>query len=70
VLFLFDGHLYPSNRALLEAVQARARALAVVLLRDPYDASLLASGVLGITAYGFRRVQLDAVIARLAHAGR
>ena len=70
VLFLFDGHLYPSNRALLEAVQARARALAVVLLRDPYDASLLAPGVLGITAYGFRRVQLDAVIARLAHAGR
>jgi beta-N-acetylhexosaminidase len=67
VLFLFDGHLYPSNRALLETVQARARTLVVVLLRDPYDASLLAPGVLGITAYGFRRVQLDAVIARLTH---
>ena len=67
VLFLFDGHLYASNRALLEAVQSQARALAVVLLRDPYDASLLAPGVLGITAYGFRRVQLDAVIARLTH---
>jgi hypothetical protein len=67
VLFLFDAHLYPSNRALLEAVQARARRLAVVLLRDPYDASLLGPGVLGITAYGFRRVQLDAVIARLIH---
>jgi beta-N-acetylhexosaminidase len=67
VLFLFDGHLYPSNQALLAAVQARARTLAVVLLRDPYDASLLAPGVLGITAYGFRRVQLDAVIARLTH---
>ena len=25
VLFLFDAHLYPSNRALLEALQARAR---------------------------------------------
>ncbi len=67
VLFLFDGHLYPSNRALLDAVQGRARKLAVVLLRDPYDASLLAPGVLGITAYGFRRAQLDAVIARLTH---
>jgi beta-N-acetylhexosaminidase len=67
VLFLFDGHLYPSNHALLDAVQGRARMLAVVLLRDPYDASLLAPGVLGITAYGFRRVQLDAVIARLTH---
>jgi beta-N-acetylhexosaminidase len=67
VLFLFDGHLYASNRALLEAIQARSRTLAVVLLRDPYDASLLAPDVLGITAYGFRRVQLDAVIARLTH---
>jgi beta-N-acetylhexosaminidase len=67
VLFLFDAQLYPSNRALLEAIQARARTLAVVLLRDPYDASLLDRHVLGITAYGFRRVQLDAVIARLTH---
>ena len=67
MLFLFDAHLYPSNRALLEAVQSRAHALAVVLLRDPYDVSLLAPGVLGITAFGFRRVQLDAVIARLTH---
>ena len=67
VLFLFDAHLYASNRALLEAVQSRARALAVVLLRDPYDGSLLAPGVLGITAFGFRRVQLDAVISRLTH---
>ncbi|HEV8615280.1 MAG TPA: beta-N-acetylhexosaminidase [Methylomirabilota bacterium] len=67
VLFLYDGHLYASNRALLEAVQGRARALAVVLLRDPYDASLLAPGVTGLTAYGWRRCQLDAVIARLAY---
>ena len=67
LLFLFDAHLYASNRALLDAVQSRARALAVVLLRDPYDVSLLASGVLGITAFGFRRVQLDAVIARVTH---
>jgi beta-N-acetylhexosaminidase len=67
VLFLFDGHLYPSNRALLDALQDAAPALAVVLLRDPYDAALLRRGVLGITAYGFRRCQLDAVIARLGH---
>ena len=65
VLFLFDAHLYPSNRALLERVQQRARALAVVLLRDPWDGALLAPGVLGLTAYGFRDCQLRAVIARL-----
>ena len=67
VLFLFDAHLYPSNRALLDAVRSRARALAVVLLRDPYDAALLGPDVLGLTAYGFRKCQLDAVIARLSH---
>ena len=67
VLFLFDAHLHASNRALLDAVQARARALAVVLLRDPWDAALLRPGVLGLTAYGFRKCQLDAVIARLCH---
>jgi beta-N-acetylhexosaminidase len=65
VLFLFDAHLYPSNRALLDALQASARKLAVVLMRDPYDAALLAPSTLGLTAYGFRRCQLDAVIARL-----
>jgi beta-N-acetylhexosaminidase len=67
ILFLFDGNLYASNRALLDAVQTRARPLAVVLLRDPYDAALLRPGVLGITAYGFRKCQLDAVIARLIY---
>jgi beta-N-acetylhexosaminidase len=67
VLFLFDAHLYASNRALLEALQGRARRLAVVLLRDPYDAALLGPGVRGLTAYGFRKCQLDAAVARLAH---
>jgi beta-N-acetylhexosaminidase len=67
VLFLFDAHLYASNRALLERVQRSARALAVVLLRDPYDANLLEPDTLGLTAYGFRKCQLDAVIARLAY---
>ena len=68
VLFLFDAHLYASNKRLLSELQARARALAVVLMRDPYDAALLSPGVLGITAYGFRKCQLDAVIGRLLHS--
>jgi beta-N-acetylhexosaminidase len=67
VLFLFDAHLYASNRALLEALQTGARRLAVVLLRDPYDAALLGPGVRGLTAYGFRKCQLDAVVSRLTH---
>ncbi len=65
ILFLFDAHLYPSNKQLLDRLQERAQALAVVLLRDPYDAEFLKARVLGLTAFGFRRCQLDAVIARL-----
>ena len=65
VLFLFDAHLFPSNRKLLDRVQAGAQALVVVLLRDPYDADLLAPGVLGVTAFGFRVCQIEAVIERL-----
>jgi hypothetical protein len=65
ILFLYDAHLYPSNRRLLDSLQKRARALAVVLIRDPYDAEYLGPGVAGITAYGWRKCQLDAVLARL-----
>ena len=66
VLFLFDAHLYASNRRLLEAITSAAPGrCGVVLLRDPYDAALLPPDVVGITPYGLRRCQLDAVIARL-----
>ena len=65
LLFLFDAHLYPSNRRLLERLQDSKRALAVALLRDPYDAEFLRPGVLGVTAFGFRICQIDAILARL-----
>jgi len=65
LLFLFDAHLHHSNRLLLNALRRSADALAVALLRDPYDAEFLPPGVLAITAYGFRLCQLDAVLSRL-----
>jgi beta-N-acetylhexosaminidase len=65
ILFLYDAHLYPSNRALLDALQKSAPALGVILMRDPWDAEYLAPGVVGVTAYGWRRCQLDAALARL-----
>jgi len=52
-------------KALLDAVQAGARKLGVVLMRDPWDAEFLAPGVAAVTAYGWRRCQLDAAMARL-----
>src|SRR5262249_17220439 len=65
ILFLYDAHLFASNQRLLEALQKRARALAVVLMRDPYDAEYVAPGVGAITAYGWRACQLDAVLSVL-----
>ena len=65
ILFAYDAHLFPSNRMLLDALQKSARALGVVLMRDPWDAEYLAPGVVGITAYGWRRCQLDAALTRL-----
>jgi hypothetical protein len=65
ILFLYDAHLYPSNRELLSALETGARPLAVVLMRDPYDAELLGPGTAGVTAFGWRKCQLDAVLARL-----
>ena len=44
ILFCYDAHLYPSNKKLLEAIQAAARELVVDLLRDPYDAAFLKAG--------------------------
>jgi len=65
ILFLYDAHLYASNRALLDALQGAARTLAVVLMRDPYDARLILPNSGSITAFGWRRCQLDAALSRL-----
>ena len=65
ILFLYDAHLYRSNRALLDALQEATPSLGVVLMRDPWDAEYLAPGVVGVTTYGWRRCQLDAALTRL-----
>ena len=65
ILFLYDAHLYPSNRALLDALQGMGPALAVVLMRDPYDARFILPNIGSVTAFGWRRCQLEAALARL-----
>ena len=42
-------------------------AVAVMLFPFAVVAALLRPNILGITAYGFRKCQMDAVIARLAY---
>jgi beta-N-acetylhexosaminidase len=70
ILFLYDAHLYPSNRALLDALQKAGSLLGVILMRDPWDAEFLAPGAVAVTAYGWRRCQLDAALARLLAPAR
>ena len=64
-LFLFDAHIYPSEKQLLEAVQTAAKHLVVVLLRDVYDAEYIKEGTLCLTNYGFRVCDIQAVLRKL-----
>ncbi len=68
VLFCYDAHLYPSNKRLLDAVQAAAPKLAVALLRDPYDAEYLREGAAALTDFGWRACQLRAGIEKMCSA--
>jgi len=65
ILFLFDAHLYPSNKSLLDAVQKASKKLVVVLLRDPYDLEYLKEGTAGVTAFGWRTCQIRAAIEKI-----
>jgi beta-N-acetylhexosaminidase len=65
LLFLFDAHIFPTEKDLLEAVQAAAKRLAVVLLRDAYDAEYIKEGTLCLTNFGFRVCDIQAVFRKL-----
>ncbi|OGR26542.1 MAG: hypothetical protein A2139_01550 [Desulfobacca sp. RBG_16_60_12] len=65
ILFCFDANLYPSNKKLLDAIQAAAKALVVDLLRDPYDAAFIKAGVACLTDFGWRACQLKAAIEKM-----
>jgi beta-N-acetylhexosaminidase len=65
LLFLFDAHIYESEKQLLEAVQAASKKAVVVFLRDVYDANFVKDGVLCLTNYGFRVCDIEAVLRKL-----
>ncbi|MCK9375132.1 MAG: beta-N-acetylhexosaminidase [Syntrophobacterales bacterium] len=68
IFFCFDAHLYPSNKNLLDALQAAAPELVVDLLRDPYDADFIKTGAACVTDFGWRACQLKAAIAKMGSA--
>src|SRR5207245_4360420 len=65
LLFVFDAHIYPSNKQLLDAIQSSARRLAVILLRDAYDAEYVKEGILCITDYGVRICEIEAALRKV-----
>lgn len=65
ILLLYDAQAEASNKALLEAVQSRAKRLAVVLLRDMYDQSLVRDNILTVTNYGLRACDIRAALRKI-----
>ena len=43
-------------------LQRTSRKLVVILMRDPYDKTFLRTKDAGLTAFGFRRCQIEAVV--------
>ncbi|MCA9319683.1 MAG: glycoside hydrolase family 3 protein [Planctomycetes bacterium] len=66
VLFTWDASAQPAMRAFLEQAMGQIPdRLIVVHLRNPFDQSLVHSGITALTAFGFRRIQLLAVAKAL-----
>ncbi len=65
ILLLYDAHDQTSNKALLEAIQSRAKKLSIVLLRDVYDQSLVQDNVMTLTNYGFRACDIRACLQKI-----
>jgi len=69
LFFCFDAHLHPKQQALFAMLQKSARKLVVIFLRDPYDRSFLRPKDVGLTAFGFRRCQIEAVVNKIYGEG-
>lgn len=65
LVFPYDTHFYPLWKKVLEDAQARAKHSLVVPLRNPYDMERVKDRATAVTAWGFRRVQLEAVLEKL-----
>lgn len=68
LFFSFDAHLFPGERQLLLSVQNNAPVVVAVLLRDPYDRDYFRPGDAVMTAFGFRRCQIEACLEKLTAA--
>jgi beta-N-acetylhexosaminidase len=65
VFYCFDALRFPEERKDLMRWQAVRKKILVVLLRNPWDKTLLKAGTTALTAHGFRHCQLDALSERI-----
>ncbi|OVE75345.1 beta-N-acetylhexosaminidase [bacterium F11] len=62
LFFCFDAHLFPNQQKILKALQNTHTKLIIILMRDPYDQAFLRPSDVGVTAFGFRGCQIEAVL--------
>ncbi len=65
LFFCFDARRYPAQREALKRVQREADRLVVILMKNPWDRTMLEPNATALTAYGFRNCQLQALLERL-----
>ncbi len=65
LIVLYDAHIHGAEKELLQAVQAKAKRLVVILLRDAYDIEFVLAGTLCLTNFGPRVCDLTAVFEKL-----
>ena len=69
VFFCYEARLMPGCRRMLDALQRAAQDFVVVLLRSPYDRALVRPDVPTVTAFGYRRCQIEACLEKIFPAG-
>ncbi len=65
LFFCYDAHLHPRQQQLFAMLQRTARKLVVALLRDPYDRTFLRPKDVGLTAFGWRKCQIEALVNKI-----
>lgn len=65
LFFCWDAHLFEEIRGLLRALQSPPGRLIVVLMREPRDVKWLESRSAALTAWGFRKCQIEALIGKM-----
>jgi beta-N-acetylhexosaminidase len=64
--FIFNAKFYPGQKLLLETLKAHPQKTIFILIRNPFDVQYLDTTLTALITYGYRKVQIEAVIKVLA----